>query len=83
MVKDYQNVSPRRFNRIFPAFAPCDCHIEDFDTLYNVRVISNDKTSLVTSVIVKCISCGSNATLDATSYHINEGDVVFFGTKKT
>ncbi len=83
MVKDYQNISPRRFHRIFSTLAPCDCHIEDFDTSYNVRTISNDKTSLVKSVNVKCSSCGANATFDTASYNIHDKDVVFGGAKTT
>lgn len=82
MLKSYPNISPRRFHRIFTTIAPCECHIEDFDTLYNVKIVFDDKTSLAKSVTINCSSCGSNATFDVAGYNKHKEDVVF-GARKT
>lgn len=82
MVENYQNVSPRRFHRVFTTLAPCECHIEDVYTLYNLKIVYDDKTSLAKLVTITCSSCGSNATFDVSRYNKHKEDVVF-GARKT
>ena len=81
MVNDYQNISPRRFHRIFTTISPCDCHKEDFDTLYNVKIVFDDKNSIAKLATIRCSSCGSSATFDVTRYKKHKEEVTF-GAKK-
>lgn len=75
MIQKYQKVSPRRFNRIFPALAPCECHTEDFNTLYDVSVNFDDTKHLTQAVKVTCSICGASATFDVRRYKIALKDV--------
>lgn len=82
MLVGYKNVPPRRFNRVFPILAPCECHTEDGNTLYDVLIFANDKTSLVSSVKVTCSVCGSSATFDMRSYKKSLKDVALLSARK-
>lgn len=75
MIQRYQKISPQRFNRVFHTLAPCDCHTEDFNTLYDVSVIFDDTKYLTESVKVICSICGSCATFDIRRYKISLEDV--------
>jgi hypothetical protein len=77
MLRRYGKVSPRRFHKIFTQLAPCECHIEELDTWYDVNIVFDDKTSLSKLVTLECSSCGLRATFDVSSYKILAKDVVF------
>lgn len=64
MVVKFDNLKPGKLHVVFPVIAPCDCHREEASARYNVRVIGNDKTRLVTNVFIKCTYCGESKVFD-------------------
>lgn len=67
MIMKIDNLTPGKFHLTFPVIRPCDCEMEEKGTRYNVRVIGNDKTLLVTHVFIKCNICNASKNFDVAS----------------
>lgn len=78
MVVTYDNLSVRKFHKVIPILAPCECEREeDSSARYNVRIIGKDKTRLVTNVFIQCTSCKSEKLFDIAQEKRNINDIVF------